>query len=98
MLPAAPGRLSTMTRWLICPWNFSLTMRATTSVGPPAGNPTSMRIGLLGQLCAWHAAPARYAAAPSAARTAFVDIAAPCHPRGGGDPGAILPSRRREGD
>ncbi len=64
MFPAAPGRLSTTMRWPVCAAILSLTMRATTSVGPPAGNPTSSRIGRLGQSCAWQTA---LAAASSAA-------------------------------
>src|SRR5690349_221610 len=63
MLPAAPGRLSTMTG---CPHfsvSFSATRRGIRSALPPAGNGTTMRTGFAGHSCAWTAAVKNTAAA-----------------------------------
>src|SRR6478752_268583 len=48
MLPAAPGRLSTM---ICCPsrsLSFGVRARAVVSVPPPGAKPTIIRIGLFG--------------------------------------------------
>ena len=48
ILPAAPGRLSTMTCWPRASESFYAIGRAVASVPPPGAKPTSMRIGLIG--------------------------------------------------
>src|SRR5262245_30413773 len=50
--PPDPGLFSTRNGWPSTSDNFSATMRATTSVPPPAPNPTRMRTGLPGQFSA----------------------------------------------
>ena len=47
-MPAAPVLFSTTTGWPSAVCNFSATMRAGMSLGPPAGNPTSSRTGRSG--------------------------------------------------
>src|SRR5690242_9772184 len=63
MLPAAPGRLSTMTGWPHFSASFSATMRGIRSALPPAGNGTTMRTGFPGHSCACTAVASRTAAA-----------------------------------
>src|SRR5438876_8884756 len=46
MLPAAPGRFSTITGWPHFSESFSATMRGMRSALPPAGNGTTMRTAL----------------------------------------------------
>jgi hypothetical protein len=53
-VPPAPGRLSMTTGWPSAEPRPRAMARASRSVAPPAGNGTTMRIGLLGQ--AWPAA------------------------------------------
>src|SRR6185503_11456664 len=65
MLPAAPGRLSTITGWPHFSESFSATMRGRRSALPPAGNGTTMRTGFAGHSCAWPAV-VRIAAATAA--------------------------------
>src|SRR3954469_23474672 len=48
ILPAAPGRLSTMTCWPRRSLNFGVNARAVVSVPPPGAKPTIMRIGRFG--------------------------------------------------
>ncbi|MNU02435.1 hypothetical protein D3C72_2461390 [compost metagenome] len=48
MMPLAPGRFSTTTDCFSASPSFCEIRRATTSVPPPGGNGTTMRIGLLG--------------------------------------------------
>src|SRR5262245_44201160 len=50
--PPDPGLFSTRNGWPSTSDNFSATIRATTSVPPPAPNPTRMRTGLPGQISA----------------------------------------------
>src|SRR5437667_5593517 len=52
MLPAAPGRFSTITGWPHFSESFSATMRGMRSALPPAGNGTTMRTALAGHSCA----------------------------------------------
>jgi len=59
MLPAAPGRFSTITGWPHFSESFSATMRGMRSALPPAGNGTMMRTGRAGQSCAEAAETAR---------------------------------------
>src|SRR3954466_12034460 len=66
MLPAAPGRLSTITGWPHFSVSFSATMRGIRSALPPAGNGTTMPTALAGQSCA-RAALARNIATAAAA-------------------------------
>src|SRR4051812_25305134 len=63
MLPAAPGRLSTITGWPHFSVSFSATRRGIRSALPPAGNGTMMRTGFAGHSCAWTAAATNRAAA-----------------------------------
>src|SRR5436309_8547301 len=63
MLPAAPGRLSTITGWPHFSLNFSATMRGIRSALPPAGNGTTMRTGFPGHSCACTAVASITAAA-----------------------------------
>src|SRR5437773_1271667 len=66
MLPAAPGRLSTITGWPHFSESFSATMRGIRSALPPAGNGTTMRTGFAGHSCAWTAAARNPASATAA--------------------------------
>src|SRR5262245_29866405 len=52
MAPPAPGLFSITTGCLICAVSLSATTRESTSVGPPAGNGTTIRTGFTGQSCA----------------------------------------------
>src|SRR5262245_58612625 len=56
MRPLAPARFSTTTVWPRLSDIFSARMRATTSVPPPAEKPTSILIGLSGNLAVCAAA------------------------------------------
>ena len=47
-MPAAPVLFSTITGWPSEACIFAAISRAGTSLGPPAGNPTSRRIGFEG--------------------------------------------------
>src|SRR5262245_37804544 len=49
VLPPAPGMFSVTTCWPHVSDNFCATMRAITSVGPPAANGTIRRTGFAGQ-------------------------------------------------
>src|SRR5205085_526748 len=69
MLPAAPGRLSTMTGWPHFSLSFSATMRGIRSALPPAGNGTTMRTGFAGHSCAWTPAVKNWRAAAAASRS-----------------------------
>ena len=51
-MPAAPVLFSTITGWPSATRSFSAMMRAGTSLGPPAGKPTSMRMVRFGKSCA----------------------------------------------
>src|SRR5438477_437547 len=68
MLPAAPGRLSTITGWPHFSASFSATMRGIRSALPPAGNGTMMRTGFAGHSCAWTMKAAPSSAANRSAR------------------------------
>src|SRR5438270_644673 len=68
MLPAAPGRLSTITGWPHFSLKFSATMRGIRSALPPAGNGTTMRTGFAGHSCAWTAVASSIATAAAARR------------------------------
>ena len=48
----APGRFSITTPWPQISDSFCPTIRMLTSVGPPAGNGTTIFTGRLGKLCA----------------------------------------------
>ena len=48
----APGRFSITTPWPQSSDSFCPTIRMLTSVGPPAGNGTTIFTGRLGKLCA----------------------------------------------
>jgi hypothetical protein len=48
MLPAAPGLFSTITGWPSDSDIFCPSMRASTSLEPPGGSGTTMRMGLVG--------------------------------------------------
>src|SRR5262249_11492653 len=67
MAVSAPGRFSTTTGWPKSSLIFCATIRDRMSVGPPAGNGTTMRIGRVGKSCAnagaWSAASTHRAAA-----------------------------------
>jgi hypothetical protein len=65
MLPPAPARLSTTTFWPQIADNFSPTIRATTSVLPPAAKGTMMVTGRVGQ-AGWASAGADAASASAA--------------------------------
>src|SRR3984957_11271679 len=52
MLPPGPPRFSTKNCWRRRAESFCDTRRAITSVGPPAGNPTTTRTGWFGYFCA----------------------------------------------
>src|SRR5262245_63919417 len=52
MLPLEPGRLSTTTFWPRRSPRGAPTVRAITSVAPPGGNDTMIRIGRFGKDCA----------------------------------------------
>src|SRR5688500_18655891 len=65
MLLAAPARLSTITNWPSASDRFWLIARATTSVAPPAGTPTTQRTGFAGYCCT-SAQPHESASAPAA--------------------------------
>src|ERR1700682_1520396 len=75
MVPPAPGRMSTMICWPHFCVSFWPTVRDATSLGPPAANPTSRRMGLAGYCCA-HAAEliATSAAAHDAERVSHILI------------------------
>src|SRR4051812_15547776 len=77
MLPAAPGRLSTITGWPHFSVSFSATMRGIRSALPPAGNGTTMRTGLAGHSCAWSALAKSASAA--AARSLMRSTETPKH-------------------
>src|SRR5262245_1747336 len=51
MMALAPGRFSTRKGWPIDALRSCATMRAMTSVGPPAPKPTTKRTGLAGNSC-----------------------------------------------
>src|SRR5258708_15239465 len=76
MLPAAPGRLSTITGWPHFSASFSATMRGIRSALPPAGNGTTMRTGFAGHSCAWAAVASMTAAA---ARSLMLSTEPPHH-------------------
>src|SRR5436305_12851284 len=78
MLPAAPGRLSTITGWPHFSLNFAATMRGSRSALPPAGNGTTMRTGFAGHSCAWTAV-ARLAAKATAAASLMRSTEPPQH-------------------
>src|SRR5256885_1883554 len=52
MLPAAPGRFSTITGWPHFSESFSATMRGMRSALPPAGDGTTIRTALAANRCA----------------------------------------------
>jgi hypothetical protein len=65
--PATPPLFSTMTCWFHIVVSFCATTRASASVPPPGGNPTTMRTGPLGHSCAKsRGTPSVAAAAPAA--------------------------------
>src|SRR5262245_44856098 len=66
VLPPPPGMFSITTCWPNASETFCATRRAITSVGPPAANGTSIRIGFVGYVCA----------KPSAAESAEISAAA----------------------
>src|SRR5688572_23833809 len=72
MLLAAPARLSTITDWPSASDRFWLIARATTSVAPPAGKPTTKRTGLVGYCCA---SPGPHESADATASTAVSAVA-----------------------
>src|SRR6476620_7880070 len=51
MVPPAPGRMSTIICWPHFWVSFWPTVRDATSLGPPAANPTSRRMGFAGYCC-----------------------------------------------
>src|SRR5262245_59122865 len=59
MLPLEPGRLSTTTFWPRRWPSGAPTVRAITSVAPPGGNETMIRIGRVGNDCACATLPRR---------------------------------------
>src|SRR6476646_2437285 len=65
ILPAAPGRLSTMTCRPPISVNFGATVRASESAPPPGGNVTIIRIDLLGQF--WAKTPLQKIIRPNSA-------------------------------
>src|SRR5688572_32215213 len=68
--PPAPPRLSTTTDCFIDSLKRCATRRATTSVVPPAGNGTTMRIGLVGNSGAEAACERLQASAATGRQTA----------------------------
>ncbi|MNX67767.1 hypothetical protein D3C86_989130 [compost metagenome] len=52
MLPAAPGLFSTITGWPKVSDIFWPRILASTSLDPPGGSGTMIRIGLFGNVCA----------------------------------------------
>src|SRR3990167_6955799 len=68
MLVEAPGRLSTMICWPSVWRMASATVRASTSVPPPAGYGTTQRRGWSGQAACWARAQGAAVVAPAAAR------------------------------
>src|SRR5262245_42085227 len=52
MMALAPGRFSTRKDWPMAVLRSCATMRAMTSVGPPAPKPTTKRTGFEGKSCA----------------------------------------------
>src|SRR3954470_11325991 len=78
MLPAAPGRLSTITGWPHFSDSFSATMRGMRSALPPAGNGTTIRTAFAGHSCAWTAV-ARNVASATAARNLMRSTEPPQH-------------------
>ena len=80
MLPFEPGRLSTTTFWPSrCP-SGAPTVRAITSVAPPGGNDTMIRIGRLGKDCALATLAAEHSTTAAAAdnRIRLVVIVSSC--------------------
>src|SRR5215207_6246867 len=74
-MPAAPVLFSTITGWPSATRSFSAISRAGTSLGPPAGKPTTMRTVLLGNAsCAAAEAANNTRHAVSAARTIVSSI------------------------
>ena len=53
--PATPALVSTMTCWFHICVSLAATTRASASVPPPGGKPTTMRTGAFGHSCAQQA-------------------------------------------
>jgi len=77
MLPAAPGRLSTITCWPNSSESFWAIGRAVVSVPPPTAKPTIMRTGLVGYSWAAAGAAAASSAVAMAARANTANVIAP---------------------
>src|SRR5688572_28283921 len=71
MMPVAPARLSTTIGWPSSSVRRGATWRTVMSVGPPAENGTTMRIGFAGKDCAATAAGNRQAARQAAQSGVF---------------------------
>ena len=72
IMPAAPVLFSTTTGWPSAACIFAAISRAGTSLGPPAGKPTSSRIGFEGN--DWAKASAPIAVSAASASDAVSDV------------------------